>query len=199
MTSLQTYGQLDTLISYSVEMTSEDQSFTYTFAAWDRNGQDLLLPMMDDDGDTVTPPTVGASITLDGRNAFNSPITATRMVTAVAVSGANHVITLDDTFTTFSTSRTLTAGWTAEGQTTTTTTKHWAKRRDFTVRDQLDLSVEADIVVTAVRFLVRGTPARRWAVRDRFTDAEGTPWEVNGVALLGRRGEYVELLASSVS
>ena len=74
----------------------------------------------------------------------------------------------------------------------------WAKREDFTrptdqfAGDALDFKRDS-------RFIVRDDTRFKWAAGMRFYDQEGQAWEVLGVAQLGTRGSYLQLLSRRVT
>ena len=67
--------------------------------------------------------------------------------------------------------------------------KRWAQRRDFSPSSREALSVLGIALGTATRvqFLVRFDPARPYLPADTLVDQDGTVWNVDGAALLGRR------------
>ena len=67
----------------------------------------------------------------------------------------------------------------------------WAKRLDFTVRDQLALSTGGGVITT--RFLVRADSRFEWSVGDSL-ESDGVSWDVRGVSEAGTRGAYLYLL-----
>ena len=80
--------------------------------------------------------------------------------------------------------------------TSTTEVKVWAARRDFTSRDQLNITPGQLFELSDSRFIVRAEgPA--WAVNDTFT-LEGDTFTVRGVNELLGRSRFLELLARSI-
>ena len=79
-------------------------------------------------------------------------------------------------------------------QTTTSTTEQrvWCALRDFTGRDQINVSDHAFFTLADTRVLVRDDGT--WNVMDTFT-LDGQGYTVRGIARVGGRRQYLELLS----
>ncbi len=67
--------------------------------------------------------------------------------------------------------------------------RRWAQRRDFSPSSRQALDVLGVSLGTAsrVQFLVRYDSARAYLPEDILIDADGTIWNVDGAAMVGRR------------
>lgn len=77
----------------------------------------------------------------------------------------------------------------------------WAKRFDFTVRDQTLMSESMSRASKYVtRFLIRNPGYQPQANRDTLEDADGNFWDIDGVSATTRdRADYLYLLVSRPS
>ena len=80
----------------------------------------------------------------------------------------------------------------AEPTTIIGTKKVWCMRRDFTGRDQINIGDSTYFTLEDTRIIVRDDGT--WANMDTFM-LEGVNYTVRGIAKVGGRGQYLELLA----
>ena len=82
-----------------------------------------------------------------------------------------------------------------------TTVTLWASRRDFDAKDQLEFGGQlGGVQVLKSRWLTRGGLGfDPWKAGDSFLDEDGLRWTVEGVAELGRRGEFLELASKVIT
>ena len=81
-----------------------------------------------------------------------------------------------------------------EPPTITGTKKVWCTRRDFTGRDQLNIGDGSFFTLEDTRVIVRNDGS--WSTMDTFT-LEGETYTVRGVAQVGGRGRFLELVVRS--
>ncbi len=72
-------------------------------------------------------------------------------------------------------------------------TSLFARRRDFSARDTLNVSDAGVYTLGDTRFIVSDLPNVAWTVGDEFTDDEGRIWQVRGVSRVNRT--RLEILA----
>ena len=82
----------------------------------------------------------------------------------------------------------------AEATVITGTKQVWCTRRDFTGRDQLNIGDGSFFTLEDTRVIVRNDGS--WSTMDTFT-LEGETYTVRGVAQVGGRGRFLELVVRS--
>ena len=80
----------------------------------------------------------------------------------------------------------------AEPTVITGTKQVWCTRLDFRGRDQINIGAGSNFTLADTRIIVRNDGT--WAAMDTFT-LDGVSYSVRGVAKIGGRGQYLELLA----
>lgn len=76
------------------------------------------------------------------------------------------------------------------------TKRVWCTRQDFRGRDQINIGVGSNFSLADTRIIVRNDDS--WASMDEF-DFEGDSYTVRGVAAIGGRKQFLELLARTHS
>ena len=146
--------------------------------------------------DDLSLPVSGVEVAWDGATATILTITAygSSCVTPITFIPLGILLTFDATLPAPGTALTIRV---ASGgtQTTTSTTEQrvWCGLRDFTGRDQINIGEGSHFTLADTRVLVRADGS--WDVGDTFTLDGLTVYAVRGIARVGGRKQYLELLS----